>query len=505
MNLPVSTDTRPGLVALDPRFADPAWTSNRSLRTLRDTYLAATRIADRTVEALPLSATDREVARWLVGLVTEAMAPANLLPANPAALRKAARTRGRSLVRGAAHLLSDLRDNRGWPSLVDRQAFTIGRDLAATPGKVVFRNHLMELIQYAPRTATVHAIPLLGCPPWVNKFYLSDLAPGRSFVQWAVDHGHTVFMISYRNPDASLRHVGYDDYLRDSLLPALAVIRDITGAEDVNLMGGCLGGLLALMLAAWLDEGHRPRLRSITAINAMVDFTEIADQAATGVVGRVLRGPGLRLVQAMTATQGVMSGRNLEMFFRLLHSEELIWARMRAGWLLGETAPAYDLLYWSCDTLNVPHRAQQYLLRNLCLENAFATGTAELAGRRLRLDRVDQDVFLVAGQDDHLVPWTSAYRTVGLLPGDVRFHLASGGHNAAALAPPGSGASYWTSEHTGPEASEWLAGATRTHDTWWREWARWLAERAGPQRRPPALGSDRHPAGEPAPGSYVLT
>lgn len=498
-------DSLLGPATRDPRFTDPAWTSNRCLRAVRDTYLAATRIVDRTVEALPLAPADREVARLLVRLTTEAMAPTNLLPTNPAALRKAARTRGRSLVRGAAHLLADVQHNRGWPALVDRRAFTVGRDLATTPGRVVFRNHLMELIQYESRTATVHAVPLLGCPPWVNKFYLADLSPGRSFVEWVVDHGHTVFMISYRNPDASLRHIGYDEYLRDSLVPALAVVRDITGAEEVNLIGICLGGLLGLMLAAWLDESHRPQLRSITAVNTLIDFTEIADLASTGGVGRLLRGPGLRLVQAMTASQGVMSGRNLEAFFRLLHSEELIWARMRAGWLMGETAPAYDLLYWSCDTLNVPHRAHQYLLRNLCLENAFAAGTAELAGRRLRLDRVNQDVFLVAGREDHLVPWASAYRTVGLLPGDVRFHLVFGGHNAAALAPPGSGASYWTGEQDGSDAAEWLAGATQHHDTWWRAWARWLAKRAGPQRTPPALGNDRHPAREPAPGTYVLT
>ncbi|MEV7098342.1 alpha/beta fold hydrolase [Amycolatopsis sp. NPDC051045] len=492
--------------ARDPRFLDPAWTSNRYLRAVRDTYLAGTRIADRTAGALPLSPADRKAARFLARLVTDALAPPNLLPANPTALRKAARTRGRSLLQGAKHLLSDVQYNRGLPSLVDQRAFEAGRDLATTPGRVVFRNHLMELIQYEPRTATVHTVPLLCCPPWVNKYYIADLSPGRSIVQWAVEHGHTVFTISYRNPDASLRHIGFEDYLRDSLLPALAVARDITGSEEVNLFGGCLGGLIGLMLAAWLDEHHRPRLRSITALNTLVDFADITALTRTGGTGWILRNLGVRLVEALTSARGVMSGRNLEVFFRLLRSDDLIWSRMKAGWLMGEAPPAYDLLYWNCDTLNVPHRAQQYLLRNLCLDNAFARGTAELAGRRLRLDRVTQDVFVVAARDDHLVPWMSAYRTVRLLPGDVRFYLASGGHNAAVVAPPDTGASYWTGgPHGRAEAPGWFAGATEHHDTWWRAWAGWLAERAGPQRPPPPLGNDRHPATDPAPGRYVLT
>jgi polyhydroxyalkanoate synthase len=502
----IPTGVLPSAAARDPRFLDPAWTSNRHLRTLRGAYLAGARIAARTVDVLPLAPADRRTAQLLVRMAVDALAPPNLLPANPTALRKAVRTRGRSVGRGARQLLADLRHNRGLPSLVDRQAFTVGRDLASTPGRVVFRNHLMELIQYEPRTPTVHSVPLLCCPPWVNKFYIADLTPGRSVVRWAVDHGHTVFMISYRNPDARQRHVGYDHYLRDSLLPALAAVRDITGAEEVNLFGACLGGLIALMLAAWLDDGHRPRLRSITALNTLADFADITARTTTGGAGWLLRGPGVRLVEAMTAVRGVLDGRDLELFFRLLRADELIWSRMRAGWLMGETPPAYDVLYWNCDTLNVPHRAQQYLLRDLCLDNAFARGTAELAGRRLHLDRVTQDVFLVAARDDHLVPWTSAYRTVRLLPGDVRFHLVSGGHIAAVVAPPDSGMSYWTGARRDlGEAADWLAGATEQHDTWWRAWARWLAERAGPQRTPPPLGSDRHPATDPAPGSYVLS
>ncbi|PXX71779.1 polyhydroxyalkanoate synthase [Nocardia tenerifensis] len=501
-----STGTLLSDSARDPRFVDPAWTSNRYFRTLRLSYDLAAKAAGRAADALPLPAEDRRTVRSLTRLIADALAPPNALLGNPTALRKAARTRGRSLLRGAAHAIDDLQHNGGLPSLVDRTAFTVGRDLAITPGRVVFRNSLMELIQYEPRTATVYSIPLLCCPPWVNKFYIADLTPGRSFVRWALDHGHTVFMISYRNPQASQRDVGYDCYLRNSLLPALAAVRDITGAEEVNLFGACLGGLSALMLAAWSADTDRPRVRSVTALSTLTDFTDIRSEFGTGGTGWLLRVLGLPLMETLTYTRGVLSGRSLEVFFRLLRSDELIWSRMRASWLSGEAAPAYDILYWNCDTLSVPHRAQQFLLRNLCLDNAFARGTAELAGRRLDPDQVTQDLFVVAAHDDHLVPWTSAYRTVGLFPGDVRFHLASGGHIAAVLASPDSGASYWSGGPTGatdPEA--WLAGATKYHDTWWRAWARWLADRAGSQRTPPPLGSHRHPAAEPAPGPYVLT
>ncbi|WP_170184947.1 PHA/PHB synthase family protein [Saccharothrix texasensis] len=498
------TENSPGTVVRDARFRDPAWTSNRQLRALRDTYLTATRAANRAVENLPASPNDVRTARFLLDLVTDALSPTNLLPTNPAALRKAVRTRGRSLARGFTHLLTDLRHNGGLPSMVDRQAFTVGQDLATTPGRVVFRNHLMELIQYEPRTAAVHSVPLLCSPPWVNKFYFADLTPERSMVRWAIDHGHTVFMISYRNPDASLRHVGYDEYLLESLVPALEVVRDITDTDEVNLLGACLGGLIGLMLAAWLDDRSLPRLRSVTACNALVDFSDIAEVARTGATGRLLWGPALWLLETLTSARGFASGSHLDAFFRLLRPEELIWSAMRDRWLMGEPPPTYDVLYWSHDSLNVPHRAQQYLLRDLCTENAFAAGTAELAGRRLRLDRVTQDVFLVAGREDHLVPWAAAYRTVRLLPGDVRFHVASGGH--IALAAPDSGASYWTGARDDlADASEWLARATEHHDSWWPAWVDWLTERAGPPRTPPPLGSDRHPPMEPAPGTYVLT
>ncbi|MGW0246592.1 PHA/PHB synthase family protein [Nocardia goodfellowii] len=494
-----------GLPQVDPRFADPAWKSYVALRLLHTSYRSVTALLVEAANVLPLARADRLVVRSLIQMANEAAAPPNFLLTNPTALRKAVQTRGRSVMAGARNFLSDVSHNRGLPALVDDEAFTVGEDLASTPGRVVFRNDLMELIQYEPRTPTVYSVPILFCPPWVNKFYIADLTPGRSLIEWTLDHGHTAFVISYRNPGPDQRRVGFDDYLCRALLPALEAIRDITGAEEVNLLGACLGGLMGFMLAAWLRDRDRPRIRSITALNSMTDFADITDITTSGAVGLFSRGLGIHLLERLSSNKGIMSGQNLEAFFRVLRANDLIWSYVKANWLMGQAPPAYDILYWNCDTLNVPHRAQQYLLRDLCLDNSFASGTAVLAGRPLRLDRIVQDVFLVAARDDHIIPWSSSYRTVASLPGDVRFYLASGGHIASVVTPPDSGASYWTNEESIPDAAKWLAGATRYHDTWWRAWARWLAERAGPQRTPPPTGSKRYPATDPAPGKYVFT
>ncbi|MFG2004311.1 PHA/PHB synthase family protein [Spirillospora sp. NPDC048911] len=490
----------------DPRFCDPAWQSNTCLRLLRRTYLRGSGLVRGVTESLPFAPTDQLALRVLTRATTDAVAPPNFLFTNPTAARRAWSTRGRSLAHGARNFLTDVRDNRGMPALVDKGAFVVGRDLATTPGRVVFRNHLVELIQYEPRTETVHALPLLFNLSWVNKFYLADLTPDRSLIRWALDQGHTVFVISYRNPDATLRNVGYDDYLCAGLLPVLEVIRDITGAEEVNFCGSCLGGLLGLMLAAWHRDDDRPRLRSVTALNTPADFGDITRLITTGAVGRLLRGPGVRLLDRLTERQGFTGGKDFEAFFRLLRSNELLWNQVKDNWLMGKEPPAYDVLYWNCDTLNVPHRAQRYLLRDLCIDNAFARGTAELAGRPLPLDRITQDVFLVGTSDDHLVPWRISHKTVALLPGDVRYYLSVGGHIAGLIAPPDTGARYRTTTGRAcPDADTWSAEATEYEDSWWRPWSRWLAERAGPQRVPPSTGSARYPPMDPAPGTYVLT
>ncbi|MFG2000598.1 PHA/PHB synthase family protein [Spirillospora sp. NPDC048911] len=487
----------------DARFADPAWRDERCRHLLQQLYLLGSRLALETVEGLPVDRNDARFLRRLAQLAIDVGAPTNTLLGNPAALRLAWRTRGHSAFRGALNLLGDVTTGRRLPAMVDPTAFQLGKDLAATPGRVVLRNRIIELIQYEARTPTVHTVPMLLSPPWVNKFYVADLAPGRSVVQWLIEHGHTVFSLSYRNPDRAMRDVGIEDYLR-ALLEALKAIEHITGADRVNITGACLGGLLVFMAAAWLPAGQLPGIGSISAFNTRVDFTDVADGVASGVAGRLLRGAGLDLFDGVTAFRGTVPGRELDLFFRLLRFNDLVGRYVITNWLMGEQPGGFDVLAWNADHMDVPHRAQLYLLRELSLRNSFAQGRAELAGRRLRLDRITQDVFIVAARGDHIIPWQASYRTIGLLPGDVRFHLASGGHIAGIVAPPHPKARYWTGgQRPPPDPDAWLAEATERHGTWWSPWTQWLAARSGPQRDPPSTGSDRFPALEPAPGTYV--
>ena len=488
----------------DKRFDDPVWDTNPCFHLLRQTYLLGSRLVLESVDALPLGEHDRIAARFLAQLGIDAAAPTNFLPGNPAALRAARRTRGRSLLKGTANFLSDLATNRGLPEAVDAAPFVKGRDLAATPGRVVFRNEVMELIQYEPQTETVHAVPMLVSPPWVNKYYVLDLAPQRSVIGWLVEHGHTVFTLSYRNPDAASRDVGLDQYVRDGLVPALGVIADITGAEEVNLAGACLGGLLALMLAAWVTEDERPRVGCISLLNTIADFTDSVGFADNSVSGKVLRRFVVPAVGRAADRRGYVDGRGIDAFFRFLRANDLVWRYVGTNWLRGGKPPAFDILAWNSDSMNVTPRAQDFFMRQSCLDNDFARGRTELAGRRLRPERVEQDVFVTSARDDHIIPWEFAYRTTSLLPGDVRFHLVSGGHIAGAIAPPSRKARYWTSDQPPPpEPAAWLAGATEHRDTWWHPWVEWLRERSGPQRTPPPTGSARYPAGEPAPGTYI--
>ncbi|MFF0863708.1 PHA/PHB synthase family protein [Nonomuraea sp. NPDC003560] len=484
----------------DRRFADAAWTENRYFHLWQQYHLLGHRLATESIDALPLQQGDSRLLRFLADLAAGAVAPTNFLPGNPEALREAWRTRGRSLLRGAANLVADVLGNGGLPSLADANAFVVGRDLATTPGKVVFRNDTMELIQYEPRTPAVFSVPMLMSPPWVNKYYIVDLLPELSMIRWLVDQGHTVFAISYRNADAGRRDVGFDHYLRDGLLSALEVIADVTGSPQVNITGGCLGGTLALMLAAWTSHDAHSPVHSLTVLNALADYADLANLSRAGTLGRLVGGGTPWVVDVLTRRRGYLSGRGLEAFFRVLQADDLLWQAGVNNWLTGNSPPAYLVLRWSSDTMNVPRRAQRYLMRDLCLDNALARGRCELAGRRLRLDRVWQDTFVVASRDDHMISWTSAYRTLALLPGDVRFLLASGGHVGGLLASP----AYWTRERGAtPDPQDWLLSADRHEGTWWEPWGRWLAERGGPLRDPPPTGSGRFPPLEDAPGLYV--
>jgi polyhydroxyalkanoate synthase len=481
----------------DKRFRDPAWQRDPYFRMLGQGYLRWARLMDDLVDAAALEGLTGERARFAARAVVDACAPTNFLWGNPEAQRRAMETQGQSIVDGLKNFVDDLEHNGGRPRQVDTSPFRLGENLASTPGRVVHRNPLMELIQYAPQTDTVHEIPLLVCPPWINKYYILDLSPGRSFIEWAVQHGHTVFAISYRNPDSTMAGWRLDDYLLHGPRAALEVIEDVTGSREVSIAALCVGGTLTAMLMAWLAEGGEQRVRSATLLNTLLDFE---DPGALGMFTDPASVEGL--VEQMQNT-GYLDAASMAGTFDVLRANDLIWNYVARNWLLGESPPAFDILTWNSDATRLPRALHQFYLRACYIENQLARGVMELAGRPVRLDHVTSDTFVVAAQNDHIVPWRSAYRATQLLAGDVEFVLTSAGHIAGVVNPPSPRSRHWVGTQQPASADEWLCLAEQRHGSWWQTWADWAADRAGPRRPPPPLGSPNYPAGAAAPGAYV--
>jgi polyhydroxyalkanoate synthase subunit PhaC len=443
----------------------------------------------------------KQKAEFAIQLMIDALAPTNFIPGNPAVIKKALETGGLSLTKGARNFIHDLRTNGGVPRQVVPGAHTVGKDMALTPGKVVFRNELMELIQYAPSTAEVHEIPLLFSPPWINKYYIMDLAPGRSLAQWAIDHGHTVFMISYRNPDERMRNVKMDDYLISGPIAALEVVRDITGAEKVNLLGLCLGGTLTMATLAYLDAVGMDLINSATFLNTLIDFSE------PGLLGIFTDEASIRRLERTMQRTGFLPKEEMQRSFNLLRTNDLIWNYAVSSWLMGEEPPAFDLLSWNNDSTRMPAEMHSFYLRSCYLGNELARGVMELAGQHLDLEKVDQDLYFLSAEQDHIAPWRSSY-TGALLPGgDVRFVLSNSGHIAGIVNPPSPKSIHYVVEGDQPlpeTSDEWLAAATMHPVTWWEDWAKWIGERAGRMRKPPRMGSRKYRPITDAPGTYVL-
>jgi polyhydroxyalkanoate synthase len=481
----------------DRRFRDAAWDQNPWFFGERQAYLAWAHLVHELVTAGGLDRRTTDKAAFALGLLVDALAPTNFLLSNPEALRKAAETRGWSLVRGLRNFVDDVLNNGGWPRQVDRSAFVVGENLAATPGKVVFRNELMELIQYEPQTRTVYEIPLLVSPPWINKYYLMDLAPGRSFIEWAVQHGHTTFAISYRNPDESMRDVSLDDYLVYGPQAALDVIRDIAGSPVANVAGLCIGGTLTTMLLAWLAAGGEHRVNSATLLNTLVDFSE------PGPLGAFTDPGSIRRLEERMAKAGFLEATDMEHTFNSLRANDLIWSYVASNWLMGEDPPAFDILAWNADSTRMPAHMHAFYLRYCYQENQLARDEMTLAGRDLKLRSIKGDVYMVGAVEDHIAPWKTSYLTSQLLGGEMRFVLTSSGHIAGIVNPPDGRRKYWTNDQLPADPEEWLAGATPHDGSWWEDWAAWIAKRAGKRGKLPPMGSEAHPPLADAPGEYV--
>jgi polyhydroxyalkanoate synthase len=492
----------------DRRFADPSWAANPVYYSVRLGYLAASRFAREVVGSAALEPDAARKAAMAVDLLLDALAPTNFLATNPAALKRAFDTGGASLLKGARAFVDDVLHNEGRPRQVDTSGFEVGRNLAATPAKVVFRNDLMELLQYEPQTERVHAAPLLCSPPWINKYYVMDLAPQRSFVEWAVQHGRTVFAISYLNPSEDMSGTTMDDYLVYGPQTALDVIGEITGAETIDIVGLCLGGALTAITAAYLTQTGDERVGTLTLLNTMLDYTD------PGALGTFTDRRTVDKLEKKMRKEGTLPGASMAGTFDMLRANDLIFNYVVSNWLMGQDPPAFDILAWNADSTRMPAAMHAFYLRNFYVENKLAQGLLEIGGRTVDLTTIKSPTYVVSAINDHIVPWESAYKTCGLVSGPTRFVLGSGGHIAGIVSPPGPKAWHMvapsddgagTDTALPPSADLWRASAERKAGSWWEDWAGWSEASSGAMRKPPRTGSPTYPVLGPGPGTYVLT
>jgi polyhydroxyalkanoate synthase len=485
--------------AKDRRFADPAWSANPAFYALRLTYLATSRLSERLIAGAKLDPGTDAKARMAAALILDALAPTNFLPTNPAALKRAFDTGGGSVVKGAGNFVYDLLNNKGRPRQVDTRPFTKGKNLAATPCKVVYRNELMELLQYEPQTPQVHAAPLLCSPPWINKYYVMDLAPGRSFIEWAIKHNRTVFAISYRNPPAEMSDVTMDDYLIHGPQKALDVIEDITGAETVDIVGLCLGGALTAITAAYLTATGDTRVGSLTLLNTLLDYSD------PGALGMFTDEEAVTRLEKKMAKSGRLEGETMAGTFDVLRSNDLIFNYVISNWLMGQDPPAFDILAWNSDSTRMPAAMHSFYLRNFYVKNLLARGELQIAGQTIDLGAIKQPAYIVGAENDHIVLWRSAYASTGLLSGPVRYVLSSGGHIAGIVNPPSPKGRYLVADSHPSGPSEWREIAVKHPGSWWEDWAGWSTAHAGGLIDPPPIGSDNYPVLYDGPGEYINT
>lgn len=482
----------------DARFQDPSWRLNPFYRRTLQAYLAWQKQLLAWIDESNLDCDDRARARFLVALLSDAVAPSNSL-INPLAVKELFNTGGISLLNGVRHLLEDLVHNGGMPSQVNKTAFEIGRNLATTQGAVVFRNEVLELIQYKPLGERQYAKPLLIVPPQINKYYIFDLSPEKSFVQYALKNNLQVFVISWRNPDAQHREWGLSTYV-EALDQAIEVSREITGSRSVNLAGACAGGLTVAALLGHLQV--RRQLRKVSSVTYLVSLldSQMESPAMLFADEQTLESSKRRSYQ-----HGVLDGRDMAKVFAWMRPNDLIWNYWVNNYLLGRQPPAFDILYWNNDTTRLPAALHGEFVELFKSNPLNRPGALEVSGTPIDLKQVTCDFYCVAGLNDHITPWESCYKSARLLGGKCEFILSNSGHIQSILNPPGNPkARFMTNPELPAEPKAWLEQAGKHADSWWLHWQQWLAERSGKTRKAPAnLGNKTYPAGEAAPGTYV--
>jgi polyhydroxyalkanoate synthase len=483
----------------DKRFTHEAWSKNPLYKRLLQTYLVERQALLRLVDEVDMDRKSRERARFAVSLFTEAAAPTNTLLGNPGALAKAVQTRGQSLVQGLRHFGHDLRHNGGMPSMVDTRPFEVGGNIAVTPGQVVHRSEVFELIQYSPSTDQIYERPLVAIPPQINKYYITDLAPGRSLVEHTVAAGIPYFAVSWRNPTAAQRDWNLDTYVA-ACKEAIEVSSDIAGTADANVLGMCAGGITMACLLGHLAAVGEPLVHSATFLVTGLDTS------AESTIGDLASTAAVEAARARSQRAGVLEGAELGRVFAWLRPNDLVWNYWVNNYLLGENPPAFDILYWNADTTRLPAGLHSDFLDLFGSNPLVHPGTLSVLGTPIDLGAVTCETYAVAGSTDHIIPWAGAYQTTQLVGGASEFVLSTSGHIQAIVNPPtNKRASYLTRPgEPPPSATDWLEGATRNEGSWWDHWHGWLRSRSGSLRpSPAALGSDNHPSLVAAPGRYV--
>lgn len=489
-------------VLKDKRFSAPDWHNHAMHAYSAASYLLNARFLTALSEAVQAPDKIKQKISFAVQQMIDAMSPANFLATNPEAQSKLIASKGESLARGITQMLADMQ--KGRISQTDESAFEVGKNVATSAGSVVFENRLFQLIQYAPLTKTVHQRPLLIVPPCINKFYILDLQPENSVVRYAVEQGHTVFLMSWANPDESMADVGWDDYIEDGAIKAIHLAQEISKQDKINTFGFCVGGtIISTALAVLAARGEHPA-SSLTLLTTLLDFAD------TGVLDVFVDEVHVAMREQTIGRKGLLPGRDLASTFSSLRANDLVWNYVQSNYLKGDSPPPFDLLYWNADSTNLPGPMFCWYLRNTYLENKLKqAGQLTVAGSQLDLGKIDAPSFIFGSREDHIVPWQAAFGSTALLNpltrSRNRFVLGASGHIAGVVNPPAKKKrSYWINDQAGLDAEAWLEGATERPGSWWPEWAAFLAEHGGKMVKAPLRpGSAAYRAIEPAPGRFV--
>ncbi len=487
----------------DRRFASSEWLNNPAAAVTAQLYLLNARTLMQMADSVEGDAKTKGRIRFAVQQWIDATSPSNFLALNPDALKKALDTKGESIVAGMQHLLEDLK--KGHVSQTDETVFEVGKNVASTAGTVVFENELFQLIEYKPLTAKVHERPMLFVPPCINKFYILDLQPENSVIRYTVEQGHRTFVVSWRNPDASMAGKTWEDYIEQGPIKAIETVQAITGAATINTLGFCVGGtILSTALAVLAARGQQPA-HSVTLLTTLLDFE------STGILDIFIDETMVQMREMTIGAQapggpGLLKGQDLATTFSFLRPNDLVWNYVVGNYLKGETPPPFDLLYWNGDSTNLPGPMYCWYLRHTYLQNDLRKPNAlTVCGEKIDLGRIEAPFFVYGSREDHIVPWAAAYASMPLVKGKKQFVLGASGHIAGVINPPAKGKrSYWTNAQVPATADDWMAGATEHPGSWWPTWTDWLKPLGGKLvNAPKAPGSAQYKAIEPAPGRYV--